>query len=228
MYSAVMTVLIQHDRWIGELSSFSHYQGWLGDILTLALVDVLLWIASLIVGKCWPVDFVWSSWPGLLCGLILRRSHLRIVSPKQSLFVAVIVVWGLRLTINFISRSGIGHEDWRYTEMREAMGPKLFPLLSLPVVFLSQSLFLYVGCLPLYGVLRTRFSVMSTMDLIGLSIMLLAFVFETAADEQLDKFKAEPKDGQKGDRLWIMEPITASKLFRTVSVLVGIMGSLRL
>jgi steroid 5-alpha reductase family enzyme len=123
-----------------------------------------------------------------MAGLILYRSPLKFISPKQYLFLAVIWFWGLRLTSNFVSRGGIGHEDWRYAEMREAIGRKWFPLLSLPMVFLGQSTFNFIGCLSIYGMMRNSFSTMRTMDMVGLSIVLGAIVLETAADEQLDAF----------------------------------------
>ena len=36
--------------------------------------------------------------------------------------LALVATWGLRLTYNFVSRGGVGHEDWRYTDMRAQFG----------------------------------------------------------------------------------------------------------
>ena len=42
--------------------------------------------------------------------------------PRQLGVCALVVLWGGRLTLNFVSRGGIGHEDWRYTAMRSQFG----------------------------------------------------------------------------------------------------------
>jgi len=184
----------EHDRWIGGSAEFSHYQGWLYDAGILLLINISFWGLSLIVGKCWPVDFIWSNWPPLMSLLILLRSPLKFYSSKQKLFVGTVCFWGIRLTSNFLLRGGVGHEDWRYTDMREMVGKKWFPLMSLPMVFLGQSAFLFIACLPLYGLFRNNFSMMSTLDLIGLTLMLSGVVIETAADEQMDEFIKKRKD----------------------------------
>lgn len=167
------------------------------DLALMLVINISLWLLSVLVGKCWPVDFIWSSWPGLMAGMILVRSPLKFVSPKQWLFFALLWFWGLRLTINFISRGGVGHEDWRYSEMRKMVGPKLFPLLSLPMVFLGQSFFNFCGCASIYGMLRNGFSIVTARDLIGLFICVTAVVIETAADEQLDTFTRKRPEGKQ-------------------------------
>jgi steroid 5-alpha reductase family enzyme len=111
-------------------------------------INVALWVASLILGKAWPVDFIWSSWP------IAHVLHIIYTTPHATdsadavAVAAVVAVWGLRLTYNFISRGGIGHEDWRYTDQRAQFGPKLYPVLSLVTVFLGQSGFMFAGKAP--------------------------------------------------------------------------------
>ena len=181
-------LLHEHDKLVGSHSDFSHYQGWPLDAGVLLLVNISLWMLSVVVGKCWPVDFIWSTFPGFMAGFILFRSPLKFISPKQWLYLAVLCFWGIRLTSNFVMRGGIGHEDWRYQDMRRLVGPRLFPIASLPMVFLGQSTFLFAGCIPLYGALRNSFSTFTLQDLIGLIMMVGAVVIETASDEQLDEF----------------------------------------
>ena len=43
-----------------------------------------------------------------------------VLSMRAILIVCVISVWGVRLTVNFMRRwRGVGHEDWRYVDLRE-------------------------------------------------------------------------------------------------------------
>ena len=43
---------------------------WL-DAAYLVGLNVVLWLVSLLLGKCWPVDFIWSGWPPVLCAIVL-------------------------------------------------------------------------------------------------------------------------------------------------------------
>ena len=92
---------------------------------------------------CRPVDFVWSNWPIVQCLLILARASVHakgdatVVGSRAYLVVTLVIVWGLRLTTNFVGRGGIGHEDWRYADMRVQFG-RHFWWISLFSVFLGQ------------------------------------------------------------------------------------------
>lgn len=32
------------------------------DAAVLAAINLGLWVLTLVIGKAWPVDFIWSSW----------------------------------------------------------------------------------------------------------------------------------------------------------------------
>ena len=82
------------------------------DAGALAGVNVLLWLLSLPLGKVWPVDFIWSCWPPVQCVLILARAWPAWPSDgvRRLLACTLVAVWGWRLTFNFVSRGGVGHE----------------------------------------------------------------------------------------------------------------------
>ena len=69
---------------------------------------------------------------------------------RQLITCVLVALWGYRLTHNFVARGGIGHEDWRYADMRRQFGAH-FWWISLFSVFLGQTLFLFAACLPLYA-----------------------------------------------------------------------------
>ena len=126
------------------------------DAGALAGVNILLWLVSLPLGKVWPVDFIWSSWPLVQCIIILARAFPQWQSGeaevRRLLTCVLVAVWGWRLTCNFIARGGIGHEDWRYANMRRQLG-RHFWWASLFSVFLGQTVFVFGPCLALYGAL---------------------------------------------------------------------------
>jgi len=100
--------------------------------------------------------------------------------------LCLVCVWGFRLTHNFVARGGIGHEDWRYADMRVQCG-KLFWLVSLVSVFLGQSVFLWGGCLSLYGAM-TKPTPLVVRDWIALVVTLGAILLEALADIQMNDF----------------------------------------
>ena len=110
------------------------------DAATLLGINVFLWIVSLILGKTWPVDFIWSGWPPVQCLIILwRGGGDGGICARQQFVCVLVALWGYRLTHNFVIRGGIGHEDWRYTDMRTQFG-KHFWWVSLFSVFIGREL----------------------------------------------------------------------------------------
>ena len=191
----------------GSVGTFA--QGLLG-------VNVALWLSSLWLGKAWPVDFIWSSWPLAHAFLLMRPGwHMRW---REVLALAVIVVWGVRLTANFVSRGGVGHEDWRYTDQRKQVGATLgcghWWWISLFSVFLGQSIFMFAGCLSLHPIFLAQ-PAPAPLALLGVAVSATAVCIEAIADAQMDSFQRrvqrEVRLGSKGsgqavldDGLWAL------------------------
>jgi steroid 5-alpha reductase family enzyme len=97
-----------------------------------------------------------------------------------------ICVWGFRLTYNFVSRGGIGHEDWRYTNMRQQFGAH-FWWISLFSVFIGQTIFLFMPCLSLYGAIQGTGSP-GILDVAAALVCFSAIALETVADAQMNNF----------------------------------------
>ena len=192
------------------MDAAADYEGVFPAYLSLVLLNVALWLASLALGKAWPVDFIWSGYPPCLAlALALQRcagSLLQELPARQWLVLALVWGWGARLTYNFVARGGVGHEDWRYTAQREQFG-RHFWLASLVTVFLAQSTFMFAGCLSLFPAMRHgREDGTSDGDggeegvtlAVGVAVTLAAVGLEAAADRQLDRFVAARKSGGGG------------------------------
>ena len=182
------------------LNTFTDLE-YLEDITYLAknclYINITLWLLSLLVGKAWPVDFIWSSFPIYLLSFLLYDdcySSLEFCSWKPFVTLIVTSIWGLRLTFNFINRGGIGHEDWRYTDMRKQFG-KGYNLISFVTVFAAQSTFMFVGCLPLFVIARAS-NITTPSLIIGSCISLTGVLLEIVADGQMDTFVALKKSKQ--------------------------------
>ena len=81
------------------------------DGCALLAINIILWIISLFLGKTWPVDFIWSGYPPLMCVRILVGNAESGLRGRQLIVVSLVAVWAFRLTHNFVARGGIGHED---------------------------------------------------------------------------------------------------------------------
>ncbi len=114
--------------------------------------------------------------------------------------LAVVVIWGLRLSIYLFRRNWKKDEDFRYKAMRQKWKnhPRLTAFFR---VFVEQSIFSYVIGLPL---IFTNLYVNDTVELtnmivliLGVIVFLLGFTFEVLADHSLARFKKDPKNKGK-------------------------------
>jgi steroid 5-alpha reductase family enzyme len=133
-------------------------------------------------------DPFWSIAPLAIAGywVLSTGGDLRSV-----MVLALIWIWGLRLTFNFLRGwSGIDHEDWRYVDLRASSG-RLFPLVNLFGIHLLPTGWVYLGCLPLMGVMTSE-RPLGWLDAPGLLIMVGAIALEARADATLREFRETP------------------------------------
>jgi steroid 5-alpha reductase family enzyme len=109
--------------------------------------------------------------------------------PLRLVVTALTVVWGVRLSVHLHLRNHKLPEDPRYARMGSG------PLRMFVRVYLFQAVVLYFVSLPVqfagYG---TGFGVLGRL---GVLVWVLGFVFETAGDEQLRRFKADASNKGK-------------------------------
>ena len=156
----------------------------------LMLVNVLLWmLATFLLDKMWPVDFIWSSYPIIQVLYLFFEHHDKQFAWHRCIVVLLTTIWGLRLTGNFVLRGGIGHEDWRYSDQRIQLGAN-FKWLSLFSVFIGQSVFMFTGCLSYFPAMR-KVNPSPLFTLFGTFITCSAIVLESVSDRQMDNFIAK-------------------------------------
>jgi steroid 5-alpha reductase family enzyme len=103
------------------------------------------------------------------------------------LVMALVVVWGARLTGNWLARwRGMGDEDFRYREIRRKTG-RLYWLASLISIHLMPTLWVFLGLLPAFAAV-TRPSPLGLLDLAALLVTAGAIAIEAVADRQLRRF----------------------------------------
>jgi len=129
-------------------------------------------------------------------------SPWRTVYPARKWIVALLTsFWGLRLCAYLSFRNWGKGEDPRYGKWREASGDG-FWIVSLFKVFWLQALVLWVISLVIQiPQMSPQPARLTAWDGFGAAVWLIGFVFESVADRQLQRFKADPRSkGQVMDR----------------------------
>jgi len=110
---------------------------------------------------------------------------------RQVLVLALVFAWALRLTWNWARGwTGLGHEDWRYVDIREATGALYWPA-SLLAIHGLPTLFVFAGCLPLLAALRED-TPLGLLDGLATLVTVGGIYLEARADQELARFRRTP------------------------------------
>ncbi len=178
------------------------WQVWLAGLGTVSAMMVLTWIASLLrrdaslVDRVWGLSFVVAAW-----------TYAHWAEPTTSrtwLTLALVTIWGVRLSGFITWRNWGDGEDKRYQAMREK-NPGSFPARSLVTVFLLQAVLAWIISLPLLA--ATFYSQPAELGWVALFAVVawgVGLVFEAGGDLHLSRFLADPANrGKVMDRgLW--------------------------
>jgi steroid 5-alpha reductase family enzyme len=152
-------------------------------------------------------DAYWSLGPLALAAYYGRGLSLADpAAPRQLCLLALVALWGLRLTYNWWRGwRGLDHEDWRYVDIRNATGRLYWPA-SLLGIHLVPTAVVFAGCLPLYVALGRGTAPLGPLDGVALAVTAVAIWIEARADRQLRDFvSADPPEGAILDRgLWAL------------------------
>ena len=153
-------------------------------------------------------DAYWSVAPPLIAvWYVLLPGDVDSSTVRSVLVVAGVWFWAVRLTANWARGwPGLGHEDWRYVDLRRRFGPDGGPTywtVSALGLHLFPTVVVYLGCLALYPALVSGDRAFGVLDVVAAVVVFGAVVIELVADEQLRAFARTRTAGQVMDRgLW--------------------------
>lgn len=161
---------------------------WLSLALLLACFT-LLWLVSLRLRDASIVDPFWGIAFVLAAGVAFPTSDGWL--PRRMLVVALVGLWGGRLAWH-LARRNLGHgEDARYRRWREQHGETWW-WRSLWQVFLLQGVIAWVVSWPLAAAQSAQgFAGWTMWDAAGAIVVMTGLAFESIADAQLRRFKAQ-------------------------------------
>ncbi len=164
------------------------------------VATVVVFLAALAFNNTSVYDPYWSVAPILLIAWWLAQDEM---SGAGIVVLAVVAVWGLRLTANFLAGwTGLNHEDWRYTEYRR-FGTAGYWAVSFGALQMMPTLIVFAGLLPVYAAV-TGDGAFGALGVAGAAVALLAVWIESTADLQKRRFRAGGGSGTLTEGLWAL------------------------
>ena len=141
-------------------------------------------------------DAYWSVIPPLIALYwALEATASGIDSTRVWLVVALVWLWGIRLTANWATFwPGLEHEDWRYAPIKEGAG-KLDVLADFSAIHLFPTVIVFVSCLPIYAAVAMDAQPLNWLDYLAATVTAIAIFIELLADIQLHRFLNHRKEG---------------------------------
>ena len=136
------------------------------------------------------VDIAWGV------GFIQIALYTLYKNPSASLLqyitTLLVLIWGLRLAVHITNRNAKIGEDPRYGAWRTAwkrQGTAYFYTRSFVQIFMLQGLTMILVSLPVIAINSSVYTTLNTIELCGLGVWIIGFLFEAVADYQLTTFK---------------------------------------
>lgn len=174
------------------------YAVWLNLLVADIVATVAVFIASVLFGNASVYDPYWSVQPIVIVVALAFRYGLNV---SGVLVLAVICLWGVRLTANWAyTFRGLHAQDWRYTMLRENTG-KLYPLVNFFGIHLVPTLIVYACTMPAVAVIVTAPN-LQPLAVLGLVLSTVAFIMQGVADIQMHAFRRSGVGGFIRTGLW--------------------------
>ncbi len=158
---------------------------WLSLLLADVLATVVTFAFSLIFRNASVYDPYWSVQPIVICLAFAFGSDFSIT---KLLFIAIITLWGARLTLNWAyTFTNLTHEDWRYRMLREKT-KRAYPVINFVGIHLVPTLVVYLCTLPAVYVIEgepdLNFGVIAS-----LLISLFAVALQGVSDYEMHSYR---------------------------------------
>lgn len=160
-------------------------QAWL-PLSAMVFLAVAVWALSIKLRDVSIVDSLWSIF--FIVFTVLFAWRMDSDDMASNVLIALILLWGLRLSIYITVRNHGKGEDRRYQAIRARNQPN-FEFKSLYLIFLLQAVLATLVVLPVVPVLNGAQDA-NAVTYIGFAVAAFGVAFETMADWQMARFKA--------------------------------------
>lgn len=168
--------------------------------IVIVIVMVLIWMLSVPLRDVSIVDIGWGA--GIVTASWIAWAVGDGASDRSNILIAMVTIWGLRLTVHLAVRHRGGGEDPRYAALRRRH-PN-FALTSLLTVFGFQAIAMFIITLPVQLAMTPASPEVGILGVIGAVVWGIGFFFEVVSDAQLARFRADPANlgGVLDQGLW--------------------------
>lgn len=155
------------------------------------LAVLALWCISIPLRDVSIIDMAFASI--LLAVTLATYALAEGYEGRKRLVCALVAIWAVRMTVHLVRRNWGHGEDPRYSKLRGWVdSDRAFVWLSLRQVFLLQGVVLWLVSLPVQiAQVYTVPAALGWPAMAGVSLWALGIVFETVADRQLTRFRAD-------------------------------------
>lgn len=159
---------------------------WMNLFLADLAATFVIWVSSLLLNNASVYDPYWSVQPIVILPMLIL--HVGKFNLSSLLLCAMVILWGVRLTVNWISTfKGLHEQDWRYDQIKHQTGV-LYPLINLLGIQLMPTLIVFACIAPIvFVILQTP--EFTWWILPGLLISLSGVILEAIADQQMHDFR---------------------------------------
>ncbi len=167
---------------------------WLEMLAADAAATAVVFAFSVGLGNSSLYDPYWSVAPPVM-GAVWIAMGTDALRARAILALTLTFVWGARLTFSFFRGwPGLGHEDWRYRDLRKKTG-KAYWLVSLLGIHYFPTALTFGGSLALFAAIDSD-APFSILDGVAAALTMAAIAIETRADRELRDFlRAGPGPG---------------------------------
>ena len=167
------------------------------NVAVIACAMTLLWMLSLKWQNASIVDPFWGTGFVLVTMTTAIVVGIQTLGQRSWLLLALVTIWGLRLSVYLLLRNWGHSEDKRYRAMRDHFSPR-FWWISLPIVFWLQAILLWIVSLPIQtAIVMNGTKSLGTIDAIGIAAWFIGMVFESVGDIQMAQFQANPANADR-------------------------------
>jgi len=157
------------------------------------IATVFVFIFSFIFKNSSIYDPYWSVEPIVIMALLMANNKIN--NPVAISFSIVLVLWGLRLTLNWaLSFKNLTKQDWRYSMLKEKT-KKLYPLVNLLGIHLFPTIIVYLCMIPMINYLVINFN--NYYSYLGISVMLIGITFQVLSDYDIYMYHKRNKDDRR-------------------------------
>lgn len=157
------------------------------------IATLVVWVIGLIFRNASMYDPYWSVIPVVMALFFTYEASY--FNPLSLLFIAVIAIWGIRLTVNWIvDWPGLQHQDWRYTMLRDK-NPKIYFLTNLFGINIIPTLFVFAAMVPAFFAIQSADSI-NALTLVGAAVCVGAAIVQLVSDGQMRQFRGGENKGK--------------------------------